>query len=270
VFGIHRPSVVDDKALRGGPAVIAPRSEYAELDLSSDSRTKLIGNLSIRRYWDALGGLAPGVSVSAAYRPVSNVSMSLGPSWNAGRSPTQYVGAFPDSAAASFYGTRYVMSTLKQRTLGLETRINVTFSPTMSLELYMQPFFAAGHYYDYKEYVAPRTNLLATYGKDRGSITPTRDSTTGAIVTYTIDPDGAGPAAPFTIGNPDFSEQSLRGNAVFRWEYRPGSVLYVVWTQTRLADSGFGDLQFDRDRSALFAARPDNIFLVKASWWLPR
>jgi len=162
-----------------------------------------------------------------------------------------------------------VISSLKQRTLGLDTRLNVTFSPTMSLELYMQPFFAAAHFYDYKEYVAPRTDVTATYGKDRGTITATRD-TTGMISFYTIDPDGAGPAGQIIIPNRDFSEQSLRGNAVFRWEYRPGSVLYVAWTQSRLADSGFGDLQFDRDRSALFAARPANIFLVKASWWLPR
>jgi hypothetical protein len=269
MFAIHRPSVIDDKALRGGPAVIAPRSEYAEIDLSSDSRTKLIGNLSLSRYWDALGGLNPGVSVSATYRPVSNVSMSLGPSWSPSRTPTMYVGAFPDSTAKVFYGTRYVISTLKQRTLGLDTRLNVTFSPTMSLELYMQPFFAAGHFYDYKEYVAPRTDITATYGKDRGTITASRD-TTGRIALYAIDPDGTGPAAQIIVPNRDFSEQSLRGNAVFRWEYRPGSVLYVAWTQSRLADSGFGDLQFDRDRSALFAARPANIFLVKASWWLPR
>jgi len=101
------------------------------------------------------------------------------------------------------------------------------------------------------------------------ALTETRDAT-GMISSYTIDPDGTGPAGQIVIPNRDFSEQSLRGNAVFRWEYRPGSVLYVAWTQSRLADSGFGDLQFDRDRTALFAARPDNIFLVKASWWLPR
>jgi len=75
---------------------------------------------------------------------------------------------------------------------------------------------------------------------------------------------------PFTITNPNFSQQSLRGNAVFRWEYRPGSVLYVAWTQSRAADAAFGDMDLARDRTALLAARPDNIFLVKASWWVPR
>ena len=140
----------------------------------------------------------------------------------------------------------------------------------MTLELYMQPFFAAAHFYDFKEYVAPRTDVTVDVrqrprddrrdarhdGEDRvlhdrsGRRRPRRgvhDSTTATS-----------------------AQQSLRGNAVFRWEYRPGSVLYVAWTQSRSLTPAFGDLQFDRDRSALFAARPDNIFLVKASWWLPR
>ena len=90
------------------------------------------------------------------------------------------------------------------------------------------------------------------------------------MASYAIDPDGTGPAQPFSIDNPDFTQQSLRGNAVFRWEYRPGSVLYVAWTQSRSGSQAFGDLEFERDRTALLAARPDNVFLVKASWWLPR
>jgi hypothetical protein len=139
----------------------------------------------------------------------------------------------------------------------------------MTLEVYAQPFFAAGRYRDFEEYAAPRSKDVLVYGRDRGSITAIRDAG-GMVSQYTIDPDGAGPAAAFTIDNPDFSQRSLRGNAVFRWEYRPGSVLYVAWTQSRVSDAAFGDLSFQRDRSALFAARPDNIFLVKASWWLPR
>ena len=80
---------------------------------------------------------------------------------------------------------------------------------------------------------------------------------------YTVDPDGNGPAKPFTLVNPDLSEQSLRGNAVFRWEYRPGSVFYVAWTQSRLGDSAFGDLDFRATAWRSLAARPDNNFLVK-------
>jgi hypothetical protein len=266
---IDRPSVIDDRQLRGGPAVRTPTAHYTELDVSSDSRSALIGNGSLDYYWDQAGGVNPALSLSATYRPAPNLSVSFGPSISKQRAYAQYVQAVADSTATKFFGSRYVMSNLDQRTLELDTRLSVTFSPTMTLELFVQPFFAAGRYYDFKEYTAPRQLSTVVYGKDVGSINAVRD-TTGAITSYAIDPDGAGPAKSFTISNPNFSQQSLRGNAVFRWEYRPGSVIYVAWTQSRAADAAFGDLRFDRDRDALLAAKPDNIFLVKASWWVGR
>jgi hypothetical protein len=268
-FYISRPAVIDDRALRGGPAVRAPTSHFAELDIMSDSRSQLIGNGGVGVYRDDKTGRSMNVYVNATLRPVSNVSVMFGPSFSTGRTYAQYVQALSDTTAVSFYGTRYVVSTLDQRTLGLDTRLSVTFSPNMTLELYTQPFFAAGRYYDFKEYAAPRSLETLVYGRDRGTISAARDKA-GVVTTYTVDPDGSGPSPAFAIGNPDFSSQSLRGNAVFRWEYRPGSVVYVAWTQSRAADAAFGTLALVRDRNALLAARPDNIFLVKASWWLTR
>jgi hypothetical protein len=109
---------------------------------------------------------------------------------------------------------------------------------------------------------------LRVYGRDLGTINQ-KIGSDGVVSSYTIDPDATGPADAFTISNPDLTEASLRGNAVFRWEYRPGSVLYVAWTHSRASDASFGDLRFTRDREALYDTRPDNIFLIKASWWLP-
>jgi Domain of unknown function (DUF5916)/Carbohydrate family 9 binding domain-like len=268
-FYIYRPSFTDDRALRGGPAVLTAANSFAELDVTSDSRSQLIGNGGVGTYWDEKSGKSTNVYLNGTYRPASNVSVTFGPSFSAGRSYAQYVQAVSDPTATSFYGTRYVVSSLDQRTLGLDTRLSVTFSPNMTLELYAQPFFAAGKYYDFKEYAAPRSLETTVYGRDRGTITATKDKD-GMITQYTIDPDGTGAARPFSIDNPNFSSQSLRGNAVFRWEYRPGSVLYFAWTQARSADAAFGTLDLVRDRAALLAARPDNIFLVKASWWLAR
>jgi hypothetical protein len=107
------------------------------------------------------------------------------------------------------------------------------------------------------------------YGRDKGTVTANYDDK-GRLTTYTIDPDGSGDANAFQIRNPDFNLRSLRGSAVFRWEYRPGSTLFFVWTQQRSDAASQGDFDFGRDRDALFAARPQNIFLVKASWWLSR
>ena len=207
-------------------------------------------------------------AMPSGIRPAPNVSFSFGPSWNPQRLAAQYVTAVSDPTATSFYGTRYVVSSLHQQTLGFDTRLSWTFSPHMTLELYMQPFFAAAHYYEFKEYAAPRTALLRVFGRDVGTVAQAAD-TNGVISQYTIDPDGAGPAQPFTFANPDLNDRSLRGNALFRWEYRPGSVLYVAWTHSRAADASFGNLALHRDMDAIWATRPDNIFLIKASWWLP-
>ena len=87
---------------------------------------------------------------------------------------------------------------------------------------------------------------------------------------FEVDPDGSGPAAPFTFTDPDFNFRSLRGNAVVRWEYRPGSTLFFVWTQDRSDSLLTGDLNFSRDRHELFSAKPNNIFLIKANYWLGR
>ncbi len=263
-FYIDRPPVMDDRQLRGGPVVKTAYSRYVEGDISSDSRYTFVGGAGLNYFWDAWGTSTPAGSLSLSYRPVSNISASFGPSWNNSRNMAQYVTAVTDPTATAFYGTRYVVSRLDQRTIGLDTRFSVTFSPSMTLELYAQPFFASGHYSGFKEYAAPRSGQFVVYGRDAGTVASTPGAG-GVVSQYTIDPDGSGPAKPFTLANPDFSEQSLRGNAVFRWEYHPGSVLYFAWTQSRDGESEFGDLEFPRDRSALFAVRPENIFLARAA-----
>lgn len=268
-FYIWRPAVLDDRLLRGGPVVKRPGSGYTELDVSTDSRRRLVFFVNSSYSSNADGGWGGSLSTTANYRPTSNVVVSFGPSWNDGESNLQYLTSVSDAAATNFYGSRYVLASIRQKQLALDTRLNVTFSPRMTLELYAQPFFASGHYSRFKEFAAPRQGKVNIFGENAGTVDVTRDAT-GAATKYTIDPDGIGSALPFSFGNPDFSQQSLRGNAVFRWEYRPGSVLYFAWTHSRFREDGLGALDFAHDRDALYSAHPDNIFLVKASWWIPR
>lgn len=166
-----------------------------------------------------------------------------------------------------FSGSRYVFSDIEQTQLSFDTRFNLTFTPSMTLELYAQPLLASAHFSDFKEFSAPRSGVMQVYGRDAGTLAP-ESGADGRIARYQIDPDGAGPASSFAINNPKFNLRSLRGSAVFRWEYRPGSTLYFVWTQQREDVAPLGDFRFGRDRGALLSARPDNVFLVKASWWL--
>ena len=85
-----------------------------------------------------------------------------------------------------------------------------------------------------------------------------------------MDPDGPGPAEPFTFGNPDFTTASLRGTAVLRWEYRPGSTFYLVWTHERSDVDSVGSFDFGSARRAISRGRPTNVFQVKATYWLGR
>jgi len=103
-FFIYRPSVIDDRQLRGGPAVKNPTSRFTELDLSTDSRHAITANGGVTYYWDDQGDAAPSAYLNASYRPVSNVSVSFGPSWNPSRNYAQYVTAISDSTATAFYG----------------------------------------------------------------------------------------------------------------------------------------------------------------------
>ena len=175
------------------------------------------------------------------------------------------VTAADDPTATAFYGRRYVFASVTQRTLSMDTRLNVTFTPNLSLQLFAQPFIASGDFGQYKEFAGPRTLQKVVYGRDAGTITSANN---GGTRQFTVDPDGAGPAAPITFNDPSFTVRSLRGNAVLRWEYRPGSTIFLVWTQSRGDQLSTGNLDFGRDVGALFSAPAENIFLVKVNWWL--
>src|SRR4029078_11596311 len=164
-----------------------------------------------------------------ALKPAANVFISLSPSFVADEDEAQYVTAVEDPTGTSFYGTRYVFGFLKSRTLSLDTRVNWTFNPNLTLQLFAQPFIASGAYTSFREFAAPRTYKKLVYGQDIGTITRTPATPTSSAQ-YTGDPDGGGGAAAFSFGDPDCTVRSLIGNAVVRWKYRPGSTVFFVWT----------------------------------------
>lgn len=266
VFYIHLADVMDERLTRGGPVVERPGGGYLSFSLVTDSRRPIVFSTNMNHFWRRFGKRDWTVGVDATYRPAPNVSLTLGPTVRHAESVHQYVGAWEDPTATEWYGRRYLFADLEQRTLSMDTRLNVTFTPTLSLELFAQPLISGARFSRFKEFAAPRTSTLRVFGEDFGTF---EIEATAAGRIYTVDADGAdGPAPAFTFRDPDFNFRSLRGNAVLRWEYRPGSTLFLVWTQDRNDTAAYGDVRLRRDGDELLRARPDNIFLVKVSYWL--
>ena len=263
------PRRFDDRLTRGGPVGVQPIQYGGYLYGSTDSRKPAVFYWNIDYFADEAGGYARDFYPQLDIRPTTSVKLSFAPAIAQYRNTIQYVRTVADPLATETYGARYVFANLYQTTFSATTRVEWTLSPLLSFQLYAQPFASSGRYEGLKELSTPRTQDYAVYGHAGGStIAPIVND--GDKTGYTIDPDGSGPASSFTVGNPDFRVQSLRGNAVVRWEYRPGSTLFFVWQQQR---SGFDE--FDGRFRAANAVRdifsqPSNVFLVKATYWFAR
>ena len=137
----------------------------------------------------------------------------------------------------------------------------MALTPSLTLQVYAQPFVATGEYDRFAALSAPRTFDFLPYGQG----TSTLDLDDGV---YTADADGPGPAPSIRFSDPDFRVRSLRSNVVLRWEYLPGSTLFFVWSQDRADRSRDADFDGIGDLGRLFSDPMRNVFLIKASYWL--
>ena len=258
--GDYAPPTDDDRLTRGGPVARQPTSGDVRLTLDSDTRKTTRLSLDITQSWTAADEHQTDAELTLGVRPSAALHVSVGPALTRNHTLSQYVTTVADPAAAATFGARYVFATLDQTEVSMVTRLDWTFAPTLSLQLFLQPLISAGDYGELKELAAPRTYDFTVYGRDRGTATATASGTQ-------IDPGDGG--APFTVPEQNFTIRSLRANAVLRWEWRPGSTLFLVWQQNRDDDAAFGNLRLGRDVNALFSGGESrNVLAVKASYWL--
>ena len=258
---------LDDRLTRGGPLAASPAGWNASAGVGTDNRRPVSLNAVASYSINDASGWRLFASPGVDWRPSGAVSLSLGPNYTVGRDAAQYVVAVTDPNASATLGARYVFAQFVQHSLDVTLRMNLTFSQTLSFQLYAQPFMFAGDYRDFAELRAPRTFQFNVYGRDQGS-TIRYDA---ASRVYTVHPDGAFPNDSLQFANPAFRDRSLRSNAVLRWEYRPGSTLFVVWTQSRFGE--LPDPAFDAGHfltHEVFRDRPTNVLLVKLNYWLSR
>ena len=253
------PAALTNELTRGGPIARTPTGFLHQLVLTSDSRQPVVFNGYFSYQWTRDNSNDWSTSFSVRWKPRSNLSLSIGPMVRYSVDETQWVTRVSDPLMTETYETRYIFGRIDQKTIATEIRLNWIFTPKLSLQVYLQPFIAVGKYDRFKQLNRPRAYDYLVYGEN-GSTIVDEDGR------YVVDPDGEGPASSFEIFKPDFNYKSMRGTAVLRWEYRPGSLLYLVWTQNRADFSNPGNLSLWRDLGDLFTAPGDNIFLVKFSY----
>ena len=241
--------------LRGGPAMLREAGYNGwggvGTDPRQDVRLNLNANWSARPESDSWSvNLSPRVS----WRPSGRADLSVGAFARRNVDDQQWIGRI---------GTdddhRFVFCRIDQTTVGLTARVDYSFSPTLSLQLYAQPFVSAGAYDAFKQVTDPRADAYA----DR---TAPVAASLGDDGRYRADLDGDGTDESWR--NPDFNFRQFRSNAVLRWEYRPGSTIYAVWSQGRNHYAPDGSFDFGRGLDDLFGAPADDIFMIKVSYWL--
>lgn len=245
----------DDSATRGGP--LMERGWHHDGALTVDNPFAARTRISGRVGYDASQTGFTGVngSVEVTLRPVDALQLSLTPIYLHGTDDRQYVGTI-DGAGGATFGSRYVFGTVERRELAIRARARMGFSPDLGLEIYLEPFVSSGRYVRFGELAAAGSRQLRHYGSDGTTIA-------GDGEQYQVS-DGAN---SFVFDDPDFQVLSLRSTAVLRWEFAPGSTLFLVWQQDR-GEARARAEGIDQLADSL-TAPGQNTLAVKVSYWLP-
>jgi len=246
---------MDAGALRGGPLFRREAQTNFWGGFGTDSRKAIQFNMG------TFGNVRPesdswqlNASPNLRIRPSGRATFNVGTFVNRRVDDRQWVRKIDTDTP------HYLFGRIEQTTVGATVRADYAFTPTLSLQLYAQPFVSSGEYGAFKQVSDP---VAARY-TDRFSALEARLEDNR----YYADVDGNGSEESFS--NPDFNFRQFRSNAVLRWEYRPGSALFLVWSQGRDDSTATGAFDLGRDVGDLFSARPTNVFMVKASYWFSR
>jgi hypothetical protein len=257
VGGVFWVRSQDERLTRGGPSMAKPGGWRVNTSIRSNDSLPTRGDAFVEYGRDEDGGLQLIGDIGLSLRPAPQWQLSIGPRYERQVSTQQYVATVAGGRDET-YGSRYVFGHIDRSTYSTQIRLNYTFKPDLTLDLYAEPFSASGRYDHFGELAAPRSLSLRRYGTDGTTLTRLPDG--GLQIT-----DGA--AAPFTLSNRDFNVRSFRSNLVLRWEWRAGSTLYLVWQQDRAEETASAARTTPRRMFSSFGAPGDNLFAVKASWW---
>ena len=243
--------------LRGGPMLKSPPSFNYRIGFDSDQRKKLSMNLFLMKRWSKYDNSNNALlEYSLVYKPVNTISISLSPGFFMAQDNLQYVTTIEDDDP-----DKYIMSQLDSRQISLAARINIGITPDMSVQYYGQPFIFSGNYSHFKSITNPDADDYYSRYHEYSDKEIQYDSENAV---YNVDTDGNG--TDFSFDNPDFHFLQYRSNLVYRWEYKPGSTIFLVWSQGRTTDGPEGNFMFSSYAKELKNTYPQNDFLVKISY----
>ncbi len=244
--------------LRGGPSMKMPGSKNFWYFVTTDERKKLSFEYSGQHSWDSNNAANSNYfSPEINYRPLNTLQLFFMPSLSVRRSDLQYVDQL------DFNGNnRYLLATINQKVISFSARINVNITPDLSIQYWGQPFLASGKYKNFKTITNPKA---ASYN-DRFKILTSQQLTDNLDDTYSVDENGDG-TTDYSFDNPNFNFDEFLSNLVLRWEYVPGSTLYLVWSQNRNYEDSNGDFDFSHNLKQLYNyEKANDVFLVKLSY----
>jgi hypothetical protein len=247
--------------LRGGPMMKTPGEFNVRGGFSSDNRKDITFSYFMR-YSLGLEKNSTNLysEIDLSYKPTDYLSFTIAPSISKSYSELQYV-----TNNIEYNGNhRYVFASIDRQTISTSFRANLNLSPNLTVQYWGQPFIATGKYYDHKYITDPMANDYAgrfhTYTTDQYRLVNSR---------YEIDENLDGDFSDYSFSRRDFNVQEFLSNLVVRWEYSPGSSVYLVWSQTRSGFNDSGNMKLFDDIGNLFSSdedKPHNIFLVKFSY----
>jgi hypothetical protein len=249
---------IDNFMLRGGPSFRTPGKLNLNYHIGTNPTKKLtfFAGISYGKRVDNAGE-RKGIFANISYRPVNFISMSLAPHFDNRYSGFQYVETVTDNDVDKF-----IFADIQQKTFSLTARIDITISPDFTVQYYGAPFISAATYNNYKKVADP----IAENYDDRFNIYNESEHQyfeADELIGFSEEANGV---YDYYIDFPDFNYQQFRSNLVLRWEYKPGSLLYLVWSQDKTDAVSDGTFNLGNDIKNMFKIKAQDIFLIKFSY----
>lgn len=253
------PGGLGDRTTRGGPLVRLGKWWYVSGGFNTNPNQSVHAALWAD-YWNAEpgnGGWQYSIAPTITVQPAANLNLSATVRFVRWLDNRQYVATLGDGPGETF-GQRYVFAFVDRNQISSQIRGSFSITPDVSVDLYVEPFAASGRYFNHGELMRARSFDLRWYGTDGTTVQENPDGS----LAVTDGPDS------FTLPNRDFNAVSFRSNAVLRWEWRPGSTLFLVWQRDRSAVDPRGELITPGRYLDTLTAPGVNVMAVKVSYWL--